>query len=229
MKMRAYHKTAIVALAVSLIAATGAFAKQSEYQKEDQDILAQNGSTQIGSMTVADAEKILGDISIARQKEFYVQRARLASLHMPGVGQFLAGDPVGGSLFIVGDVALFAGTVLGAYFLLPANVQIGSGAGTGAGGLDYLNTSLVGIKNAWEANSILSYLPSAGVVVGGMILKHLFGLWSSKSAAALARQNIADGKITFEPELVPFGGPGYPGGGMMGPGWGMGWMMRWRY
>ncbi len=229
MKMRALYRTAVVAVVVCLLAAAGASAgpwkdKKSDFQKEVEDILAQNGSTQIGSMTVADMEKIMGDISIARQKEAYIQRARVASFVMPGVGQFMGGDPVGGSLFIVGDVALFAGTVLGAYFLLPPNVQLS--------GLDYLNTSLVGIKNAWEANSLLSYLPSVGVMAGGMILKHLFGLWSSKSAAALARQNIADGKITFEPELMPFGGPGGgfgPGGGMMGPGWGMGWMMHMRY
>jgi hypothetical protein len=142
---------------------------------------------------------------------------------MPGVGQFMAGDPVSGSLFVAGDLALFAGTVLGAYFLLPSNVQFGTGNGTAGAGLDYLNTPLVGIKNAWEANSLLAYLPSIGVVAGGMILKHLLGWWSSKSAAGLARQNIADGKVTFEPELVPFWGQ--PDGHWFGPGM----MMRWRY
>jgi hypothetical protein len=214
----------VVALAVGLLAATGAFAKKSDLQKEIEDILAQNGTTQIGSMSVADVQKILGEISVARQKDAYVQRARAASFMVPGVGQFMGGDPVGGSLFLAGDVALFAGTVLGAYFLLPANVQFGTGAGTGAGGLDYLGTPLIGIKNAWEANSLMSYLPSVGVMVGGMVLKHLFGWWSSKSAAALARQNIADGKVTFEPDLLPYWGHGGPG---FGPGWGM--MMRWRY
>jgi hypothetical protein len=222
-------KTILAILLGLAVAAAGAVAapwqpRQSELEKEIAQILAQNSSEQLGTMTVADLEKLAGEVSVAVQKAHYVQRVRMASFMMPGVGQYMAGDPVGGTLFLAGDIAVFAGTVLGAYFLLPVNVQIGAGAGTGASGLDYLNTPVSGIKNAWDANSLLAYLPSVGVMAGGMLVKHLLGMWSSKSAAALARQNIADGKVTFEPTLFPLFGMGQ--GGMHG---GMGMMMQWRY
>jgi hypothetical protein len=224
-KIRFSLVSAALAAAAVVFLAAGAFAEpwqkeKSEYQQEINAILAQASSQQIGSMTVADAQKLLGDLSIVRQKAHYVQRARMASFMMPGAGQFMAGDAVGGSLFLVGDLAIFAGTLVGAYFLLPASVQYGSGPGTT--GLDYWGAPLADIKTAWISNSILSYLPSVGVMAGGMILRGLLGLWSSKSAGALARQNIADGKITFEPELMPLTGG-------FGPGMGMGMMMRWHY
>ncbi len=218
---------ATLAIILMTVVAVGAFALpwqsgKGDLEKEIEGIIAQDSSSQIGTLTVADVQKILGDISIAEQKAAYVQRARLASFRMPGAGQFMTGDPLGGALFLSGDIALFAGTLLGAYFLLPSNVQIGPGVGTGANGLDYLNTPLIGIQNAWQANSVLAYLPSVGVLAGGMILKHLLGAWSSHNAAARARQNVADGTVTFQPEMVPLAGAhGFP--------WGMGMMMRWRY
>jgi len=133
----------------------------------------------------------------------------------PGAGQFMTGDPVGGSLFAAADVAVFAGSLLTAYALLPANVQIG-----GTGGLDYLNAPLSTIETTWKSHSVLDYLPSVGVLAGGMIVKHLIGLWSSSSAAGLARKNIQAGKVTFEPQILPFMNGGMPG---------MGMMMRFRY
>jgi hypothetical protein len=208
---------------LGLAVAAGAFAapwqpRQSELQKELAQILAQSSSEQLGTMTIADVEKLAGEVSVAVQKAHYVQRARMASFMLPGAGQLMTGDALGGSLFLVTDIALFAGTIVGAYYLLPANVQIG-----GASGLDYLNTPMVGIKNAWEANTLLGYLPSIGVMAGGMILRGILGVWSSKTAAEDARQAIADGKVTFEPDFFPLFGMMGPGGG---PGMGMGMMMR---
>jgi hypothetical protein len=189
----------------------------SELEKEAAAILAQRSSDQLGTMTVGDVEKILGELSVARQKSAYVHRASMASFMMPGAGQFMTGDPLAGALFAAGDVALLAGTLVGAYYLLPANVQIGGS------GLDYLNAPVSTIKAAWEANSILSYLPSVGVLAAGMLVKHALGWWSSDNASATARRNIEDGKVSFQPELFPLLGHG------AGPGGGMGMMMRWRY
>jgi hypothetical protein len=162
-------------------------------QAELDSALQEMSATQLGTLTMGDLEKLMGRISVAQQKLQYVQRARRASFMTPGVGQFMTGDALGGSLFLAGDIAVVAGSIVGAYFLLPANVQFNS--------LDYLNAPLVNIHNAWQANSILSYLPSFGVLAGGAILRAALGHFSAVSAAHEARQNIADGKVTFAPNF----------------------------
>jgi len=204
-----------------LIACSLAMAASAEQQANSVPTLRQELGTalqdlsaaQVGTLTVGDLQKLFDRLSIAEQKIRYVQRARVASMFIPGAGQYMTGDAVGGTLFLLADVAVAAGTLVGAYYLLPANVQFAS--------LDYFTGPVGNIKTAWESNSLVSYLPSAGVMVGGMILKGILGKFSSANAASLARRNIAEGKVTFEPSL------GFMGHGFgMGMGFGMGLRMR---
>jgi pyruvate/2-oxoglutarate dehydrogenase complex dihydrolipoamide acyltransferase (E2) component len=150
-------------------------------------------SGQVGNLTIDDVEKIAAHLAIAMQKERYVQRVQQASFALPGVGQFMAGDILGGWLFAAWDVTVLAGTVVSAYFVLPANVQFGS--------LDYLNSPLSTIRTAWASNSIVSYLPFLGVVAGGMILDTVLKYVSAENAGKTARKNIEEGKVTFQPTL----------------------------
>ena len=105
----------------------------------------------------------------------------------------MTGDTLGGWLFVAWDVTVLAGTLVSAYFVLPANVQFGS--------LDYLNAPLSSIQTAWGSNSLLSYLPLAGVLAGGMILDIVLRHVSADNAARTARKNIAEGKVTFQPSF----------------------------
>ena len=162
---------------------------------------------QLGALTVGDLARLAERISIAEQKARYVQRARTASRILAGVGQFMTGDAVGGSLFLAGDVALMAGTLIGAYALLPSNVQFSS--------LNYLGDPLGTIRSRWESNSISDYLPSCGIMLGGMIVKAVLGHFAAEDAARRARENIAEGKVTFTPNLE-----------FLGRGIGMGMRMR---
>jgi hypothetical protein len=192
-------------------------ASSAALNSEITGILDQQAATQIGTMTVGDMEKLAGQISIAIQKEQYVRRAGMASMMLPGMGQFKTGDSLNGSLFLAGDIAVFAGTLLGAYFLLPSNVQLAS--------MDYLNTPLSSIRTTWESNTLSEYGPSIAVAVGGMAVQMLLRWVSARNAREDARQAIDNGKVTFQPELVPLFGPMGPGG-MYGMGMGMGF--RWR-
>ncbi len=178
-------------------------------------ILDQNAQTQIGSMTIGDLEKLQGQISIAIQKEQYVQSVRRASFFLPGLGQLRTGDTTGGALFIAGDLAIAAGTVLGAYFLLPSNVQFAS--------LDYLNTPLSSIRSEWQSNTLADYAPSFFVVVGGMAAEMILRVVSSRNAETEAREAVANGKVTFQPQFYPLFGPVGPDGR---PGFGMGMRLR---
>ena len=119
----------------------------------------------------------------------------------------MTGDTVGGSLLLAGDVVLMAGMLIGAYALLPSNVQFSS--------LNYFGDPIGTIRSRWESNSISDYLPAAGVMLGGMIVKAVIGHFAAEDAGRRARQNIAEGKVIFTPNLE-----------FLGRGIGMGMRMR---
>ncbi len=130
---------------------------------------------------------------VAVQKERYVQRLRTASFILPGLGQFMAGDTLGGFLFVGWNVTILAGTLVTAYLVLPSNVQFGS--------LNYLTAPVSEISDAWRSNTLVSYIPLAAVLAGGLILEMVLRSVSADNAARKAEQNIADGKVTFQPNL----------------------------
>jgi hypothetical protein len=176
---------------------------------EVEQALAAERDRQLGTLTVAELEDLLGRLSVARQKTAFIARSRAMSMMMPGLGELANKDTVGGALFMTADLLVLAGTVLGAYFLLPSDLHFDR--------LDYFYGPLVNIGNRWEAHSFMDYLPSIGVLVGGGLLKAILGGISARHAEKLARRNIAEGKITFEPRLT------IPPQGPMGLGWGMSW------
>lgn len=177
-------------------------------------ILDQYGQEQIGTMTVAEMEKIAGEVSIAIQKDAYIRGARTASWFIPGAGQFRTGDTLGGALFLGGDLALIGATLVGIYYTLPANVQFAS--------LDYLNTPLSSIRTTWESHTLADYAPSIGVAIGGMAAQMVLRWAASRHAEADARQAVDSRKVTFTPMLIPLVGPMGPAGRM-----GMGFGLRW--
>jgi len=196
--------TAFAAVAALTVLATGAHAQQTLAPAGVSTVLGaalqEMSAEQLGTLTVGDLARLAERISIAEQEDRYVQRARMASRFLPGAGQLMTGDTLGGALFLGADFALTAGTLIGAYLLLPSNVQFSS--------IDYLNDPLSSIKSRWEGNSIADYLPSFAACLGGMILKHVLGHFASVEAAKSARRSIADGKVTFTPNLDFLGRPG---------------------
>jgi hypothetical protein len=178
-------------------------------QAELSAALQEMSAAQIGTLSVADLVKVAARVSIAEQKIAYVQKVRMASMMLPGAGQFITGDTLGGSLFVIGDVAIMAGAMIGSYFLLPGDLQFT--------GTDYLNTPFSTIRTRWEGHTFMEYLPAFGVMAGGMLLKGILGHFSAVSAAGEARKKIADGSITFTPNFA-----------FMGRGFGMGMTMHMR-
>lgn len=196
-------RTLLAAIAALAVAVSNVHAQQANADSTPPGVdpaLLGLSAEQLGTLTVGDLVKVAERISISRQEARYVQRARVASRFLPGAGQFMTGDSLGGALFLGGDIALAAGTLIGAYLLLPANVQFSS--------TNYLDDPITSIRSRWEANSISSYLPSFAVCLGGMILKHVLGHFASVEAAKNARKNIAEGKVTFTPNFDFLGQPG---------------------
>jgi hypothetical protein len=164
---------------------------------------------QLGTLSFGELRDLAGRLSVARQKDRFVARSKAMSFMMPGSGQMLNKDYGSGAAFLAADLAVVAGTLIGAYYLLPEDLRFQQ--------LDYFNTPFNKIGNAWQGHTFMDYLPSMAVLAGGGLAKAILGQLSSAHAGKLARRSIDGGKITFEPDLLAL-----PDGGMM-------MSLGWRY
>ena len=167
------------------------------------------GTGTLGALTPGELRELAGRLSVAVQKDRFVARSRAMSFMMPGTGEMLNKAYGSGAAFLTADVAVAVGTLVGAYLLLPEDLHFQH--------LDYFNTPWSTIRDRWEAHTFVEALPTLAVLAGGGLVQVILGGISSGHAGRLARRNIDQGKITFEPDLLLF-----PQGGMM---MGMGW--RW--
>jgi hypothetical protein len=202
-------KRILLASMITAAVAAGAFgqgAGPGAPPDEALPALQELSGAQIGSLTVGDMLALAGRVSVAQQKSRYVMKAGMASFLLPGAGQLMVGDTLGGALWLTGDLLVFSGTVVGAYLALPSDVQLGLG---------YLTRPVGDIRALWEGRSVVDYLPSVGVMAGGMLVEAVMRHVSAHSAAREARDAVAKGRVTFKPRFGP-----------MGAGMGMGMMMR---
>jgi hypothetical protein len=169
---------------------------------EAQAIAAELGGKAIGEFSLNELGPYEMRLRLAAQKDAYVERSAMASMRLPGSGQFKNGDTAGGSLFLAAHIATVAGSLVGEYFLLPANLRFDK--------LDYLNSSLSDIKTAWGGHSLVDYLPSMGIALAGMIVDGGLKVWSASSAYAEAKASVDSDKA----KLRPLMGPGFIGMGM---------------
>ena len=75
------------------------------------DWVESHSSTKLADLTIGDLKALADQQSVQMQKNHYVASASIASYLAPGWGQFKTGNAVGGGLFLVGDLALMAGTM----------------------------------------------------------------------------------------------------------------------
>ena len=184
------------------------------YLEQMQQLLEPLADTPIGDFTPAQVHRLALDLSVPVQKIRFIERSRTASFILPGSGQFLNRDPLDGTLFLLSTLALTAGQLVGAYLLLPDDLQFNR--------LDYWDAGLATIGDRWGDHSLQDYAPAFGVLVAGMLLKTGLRFLSSAHAGRLAEVNVRSGKVTFQPRLlVPWsdlpgewGNRGHHGGGM---------------
>lgn len=176
-----------------------------EVEREINDLLrnyfGRPGRASIGDVGLNDIRDLAARASVLEQQRRYIAKARLSSFAMPGLGQFATDRDLEGVLFLAGDLVVAAGTIVGVHFTLPATVRFDA---TGATGLNYFTNSYANIETAWKALSFEQLLPAAGVMTAGSIVSGLLRWWSSSHAAEAARENIADGSVTFEPRPYLF-------------------------
>jgi hypothetical protein len=187
----------ILLLGAALLCAVAAFAKPRTFHPVAEAVAAlaeDRGGSELGAMTVSDVEKALARLSVAMKQEAWIRASGMASLALPGLGQFLNHDPLGGSLYLAGSAAVAAGTLVGAYFLLPAGVQG-----------NWFTTPIGTIEDAFAAHGLVEYLPSLGVLAAGAVVDAVLRCVSAKGASQLAERRVLDGTISFDPVLISSG------------------------
>jgi TM2 domain-containing membrane protein YozV len=142
----------------------------------------------LGEIELDDLLALGESMSIRIQEEMYVDRAAFSSLLVPGTGQFMTGDTGLGIAQFAMHLAIVGGTAVGTYLLLPEDLQ---------NSLDNYGQT----KQYFETLQYSELLPATGVFLGGMLLNGILAGWSAHGAAESARANIADGSISFEPDL----------------------------
>jgi hypothetical protein len=186
-----------VLLGAALLCAVAAFPKPRTFHPVAEAVAAMaedRGGSELGAMTVSDVEKAVARLSVALRQEAWVHGSAMASFALPGLGQLLNRDPLGGSLYLVGSAAVAAGTLVGAYFLLPSGVQV-----------NWFTTPIETIEDAFASHSLVEYLPSLGVMAAGAVVDAVLRRVSARGAADLAERNLLDGTVSFEPVLITSG------------------------
>lgn len=149
------------------------------------------GGKTLGELSGADISAWMDRFSVARQKDRWLAGSAAASMMLPGKGQFMNGDSLGGSLFLAAHLATVAGSAVLWYFVLPAELRFDQ--------LNYYTASWATIKSRWEGESLEGYLPSIGVMVGGAAVDMIWRAWSSRSAVGEAKAGIDGGRVSFQP------------------------------
>lgn len=177
------------------------------FEEEARDIVGEFSDRSPASLTFGEMNEIAMALSVPAQKAAYVRASAISSAIMPGLGQFKNGDALSGSLFMLADLVVAAGTSVGIYYLLPPELRFDQ--------LDYFNSTRQEIRDAWtaaEANATFAdSWPIVAAATGGVILKHVVSHLSARHAGQLAMERIESGEVTFEPRagfMMGHRGPG---------------------
>jgi hypothetical protein len=147
----------------------------------------------LGEFTMKDIVDLRDRLSVASQKDQYVDRIAAESYFLPGLGQFQVGDTGAGLGFLGLDLAVIGGTIAAAYYLLPSDLRFEK--------LDYFRDSASTISNAWNGHSFTDYLPSIGAVFAGFVIDQVVRHAASSHARGEATRAVDLGKVTFTPRI----------------------------
>ena len=160
------------------------------------------GTKKLGDFNVGDLVALRDRLSVAEQKDRYVDRIATESFFLPGLGQFQVGDTASGMGFLALDMAAIAGTLVAVYYCLPADLRFDR--------LNYFGDSASTIHDAWNGHSFTDFLPACGVFLGGMIIDQTVRHWASAHARREAIQAVDQGRVQFAPII----GVGFMGFGV---------------
>ncbi|NCN05755.1 MAG: hypothetical protein GW949_09000 [Spirochaetales bacterium] len=141
-------------------------------------------------LTIAERVALASAVSIAQQEQRYIKTATLSSLMFPGAGQLITENYGEAAAFIGVQTLITGATVAGVYLLTPSNLWDLSLT---------MEQRKANFRDYYNTLTAQEFLPVVGVLTGGMILTSINGKISSSRARIQAEENIASGKVTFEP------------------------------
>ena len=168
---------------------------QSYLKEENRAISEALGDKKFGEMTLNELKPYQERLRLASRKDLFVSQSGAMSFMIPGAGQFHNGDALGGTLFLLLDLATIAGSLTGAYFLLPADLRFDR--------IDYFNTPISTIRASWEGKTIVDFLPSFGVMAGGALVNLGVRMLASHNARETAKAAIDSGAVKFDLDVTP--------------------------
>lgn len=142
----------------------------------------------VAELTVNDYLQVAEQASVAIQQRHYVASIAARSFILPGLGQFAVGKTGAGVAHLLTHVGVVGGTLAGAYLLRPD-------------GIDDVAWNVDAIEAYFRTVDFRELLPSLGVMAAGSMLSWVNRSVSAKSAARVAAEQVADGTVTFEPDL----------------------------
>ena len=160
------------------------------------------GEKKLGDFNVGDLVVLRDRLSVAEQKDRYVERIASESFFLPGLGQFQVGDTASGVAFLTMDMAAIAGTLLAVYYCLPSDLRFDR--------IDYFRDPASTIQDAWRGHSFTDFLPAGGALLVGMIVDQTVRHWASAHARREAVQAVDQGRVQFTPII----GVGFMGFGL---------------
>ncbi len=160
---------------------------------EISQIQTEYGADKLGAMSLGDWMTIRDRLSVASEKDRYVDRMATASFFLPGLGQFQEGDTGSGIGFLALDIGVIAGTLVAAYYLLPSDLRFDR--------LDYFGDSVGTVNDAWESHSLTDYLPAIGALCGGIVIDQIVRHFASAHARRGAIQAVDQEKVKFTPQI----------------------------
>ncbi|MFI5369445.1 MAG: hypothetical protein ACHQ1F_10595 [Spirochaetia bacterium] len=163
---------------------------------------AEMNTKKLGDFSVGDLVVLRDRLSVAEQKDRYVDRIATESFFLPGLGQFQTGDTASGMAFLTLDLAAIAGTLVAVYYCLPADLRFNR--------IDYFRDSASTIRDTWNGHSFTDFLPACGALLGGLIVDQTIRHWASAHAKGEAVQAVDQGKVQFTPRI----GIGFMGFGL---------------
>lgn len=151
------------------------------------------GDKPIGELTLNQLSPYWDNMNLAISKDNYLNEAYMMSFMMPGAGQLRNGDALEGLGFMALNVSVIAGTLIGSYFLLPADLRFDK--------MNYFSSSFKTIGDTWYNHSLNDYLPSIGTMLLGCIIDFGIRFWSASDAYSDSKTAIDSGKVKVEPQI----------------------------
>jgi hypothetical protein len=103
------------------------------------------------------------------------------------------GDTASGFGFLALDLVVVAGTFVGVYYSLPADLHFDN--------INYLNDSFSTISNAWNNHNFVDYLPAIGAFLGDVIVDQFVRHWAASAARSEATNRVDSSAVKFTPRL----------------------------